>query len=188
MRSVKFTAKKPYIKIFKVKDKRLRTLKLARPFYRLTHSGSQDIKAIAIDSIGLKCYGQDEWALEKHGKIRQKRELRKLPITVDHHHIIQTSVLTDRKIHDMEVVNDLITPMQNKVRTENHSPEDVMILCRAYNLQFRLYSYNNLLENQFLVNYRNIDQDRHWLPKVLGKVSTTNLRLQQPQFVSISYK
>jgi hypothetical protein len=70
---------------------------LTRPFYRLAHSGAQDIKSIAIDSTGLKCYGQDEWALEKYGEIRQKRDWRKLHITVDHHHIIQTSELTDRK-------------------------------------------------------------------------------------------
>lgn len=33
-----------------------------------------------------------------------------------HYHIIQTSELTDRKIHDMETVNDLITPMHNNVK------------------------------------------------------------------------
>jgi Transposase DDE domain len=101
---------------FSTLSKRLRTLNLTRPFYRLAHSRSQDIKAIAIDSTGLKCYGQDEWALEKYGKTRQKREWRKLHITVDHHHIIQTSELTDRKIHDMEVVDDLISPMHNNVK------------------------------------------------------------------------
>src|ERR1700722_9129192 len=84
--------------------------------WRPTLTNSQDIKAIAIDSTGLKCYGQDEWALEKYGNSRQKREWRKLHITVDHHHIIQTSKLTDRKIHDMEVVDDLITPMLNNVK------------------------------------------------------------------------
>ena len=101
---------------FSTLSKRLRTLKLTRPFYRLAHADAQDIKAIAIDSTGLKCYGQDEWALEKHGETRQKREWRKLHITVDHHHIIQTSELTDRKIHDMEVVDDLIMPMVNNVK------------------------------------------------------------------------
>jgi hypothetical protein len=101
---------------FSTLSKRLRTLKLTRPFYRLAHAGSQDIKAIAIDSTGLKCYGQDEWALEKCGETRKKREWRKLHITVDHHHIIQTSELTDRKVHDMEVVSDLIAPMHNKVK------------------------------------------------------------------------
>ena len=100
---------------FSTLSKRLKTLKLTRPFYRLSHVGSQDIKAIAIDSTGLKCYGQDEWALEKYGKTRQKRDWRKLHITVDQHHIIQTSTLTDRKTQDMEVVNDLIAPMDDNV-------------------------------------------------------------------------
>jgi hypothetical protein len=62
---------------FSTLSKRLRTLNLTRPFYRLAHSRSQDIKAIAIDSTGLKCYGQDEWALEKYGKTRQKRGAKK---------------------------------------------------------------------------------------------------------------
>jgi hypothetical protein len=101
---------------FSTLSKRLRTLKLSRPFYRLAHLDAQDIKTIAIDSTGLKCYGQDEWALEKYGKTRQKRDWRKLHITVDQHHIIQTSALTDRKVHDMETVNSLITPMHNIVK------------------------------------------------------------------------
>lgn len=60
--------------------------------------------------------------------------------------------------------------IQNKVLTEKYSPEDVMILCKAYNLQFRLYIYNQLVENKLLVNYGNIDQDLHWLSKVLQEL------------------
>lgn len=100
---------------FSTLSKRLKTLKLSRPFYRLAHANAQDIKAIAIDSTGLKCYGKDEWALEKHGETRQKRGWRKLHIVVDNHHIIQTSELTVRKTQDMEVVDDLITPMNEGI-------------------------------------------------------------------------
>jgi Transposase DDE domain len=100
---------------FSTLSKRLRTLELTQPFYRLAHAGSQEVKAIAIDSTGLKCYGQDEWALEKYGKTRQRRDWRKLHITVDHHHIIQTSELTDRNKQDMDVVNNLIKQIKNNV-------------------------------------------------------------------------
>src|SRR5260221_9881902 len=41
---------------FSTLSKRLRTLKLKRPFYRLAHSGDKDIKKIAIIFKGLKCY------------------------------------------------------------------------------------------------------------------------------------
>ena len=44
---------------------------------------------IAIDSSGLKCYGQDEWVREKYGEISEKRNWRKLHISVDQYNIIQ---------------------------------------------------------------------------------------------------
>ncbi len=124
---------------FSTLSKRLRTLELTRPFYRLAHANAQDVKAIAIASTGLKCYGQDEWALEKHGETRQKREWRKLHITVDHHHIIQTSEQTDKKVHDMEVVDNLITPMLNNV--------DQVTADTAYDANKIYFSLQNKLPN-----------------------------------------
>lgn len=58
---------------FSTLSKRLKKLKLNRPFCRLAHPDAMKNKIIAIDSTGLKCYGLDEWALEKYGKDRQKR-------------------------------------------------------------------------------------------------------------------
>ncbi len=71
---------------------------------------------IAIDSSGLKCYGQDEWVREKYGEISEKRNWRRLHVSVDQYNIIQTSELTTRKLHDASVVNKLIKPMPNKVK------------------------------------------------------------------------
>lgn len=71
---------------------------------------------IAIDSSGLKCHGQDEWVHEKYGEISEKRNWRKLHVSVDQYNIIQTSELTIRKTHDAAVVDDLIAPMSNIVK------------------------------------------------------------------------
>ncbi len=97
-------------------SKRLKTLGLKQPAYRLAHAKGCDIKMIAIDSSGLKCYGQDEWVREKYGEISEKRNWRRLHVSVDQYNIIQTSELTTRKLHDASVVNKLIKPMPNKVK------------------------------------------------------------------------
>lgn len=97
-------------------SKRLKKLGLKQPVYRLAHAKGCDIKLIAIDSSGLKCYGQDEWVREKYGDISEKRNWRKLHVSVDQYNIIQTSELTHRKVHDASVVDELISPMPNKVK------------------------------------------------------------------------
>lgn len=99
-----------------VLSKRLKTLGLRQSVYRLAHSKGTDLKIIAIDSSGLKCYGQDEWVREKYGEISEKRNWRKLHVSVDQCNIIQTTELTIRKTHDASVVNELIAPMPNKVK------------------------------------------------------------------------
>lgn len=101
---------------FSTLSKRLKTLGLKQPVYRLAHRNGCDIKMIAIDSSGLKCYGQDEWVREKYGEISEKRNWRKIYVSVDQYNIIQTSTLTIRKTHDASVVNELIAPMPNKVK------------------------------------------------------------------------
>jgi len=53
---------------FSTLSKRLKILWLKQSVYRLAHRNGCDIKMIAIDSSGLKCYGQDEWVLEKYGE------------------------------------------------------------------------------------------------------------------------
>jgi hypothetical protein len=101
---------------FSTLSKRLKTLGLKQPAYRLAHAKGCDIKMIAIDSSGLKCYGQDEWVREKYGEISEKRNWRKLHVTVDQYNIIQTSELTNRKTHDASVVDHLVKPMSKQVK------------------------------------------------------------------------
>ena len=102
---------------FSTLSKRLKALGLKQPIYRLAHAKGSDIKKmIAIDSSGLKCYGQDEWVREKYGEISEKRNWRKLHVCVDQYNIIQTTELTIRKTHDASVVDELIASMPNKVK------------------------------------------------------------------------
>ena len=53
---------------------------------------------------------------EKYCEISEKRNWRKLHVSVDQYNIIQTSELTVRKTHDASVVDKLILPMPNKVK------------------------------------------------------------------------
>lgn len=101
---------------FSTLSKRLRTLGLKQPHYRFSHRESTHIKMIAIDSSGLKCYGQDEWVQEKYGEISEKRDWRKLHVSVDQYNIIQTSELTHRKTHDVAVIDPLLEPLPNNVK------------------------------------------------------------------------
>lgn len=43
---------------FSTLSKRLKTLGLKQPLYRLSYANRTNVKMIAIDSSGLKCYGQ----------------------------------------------------------------------------------------------------------------------------------
>jgi hypothetical protein len=98
-----------------VLSKRLKKLKLNRPFYRNSHCDAKNIKFIAIDSSGLKCYGYEEWHSEKY-QIQEKKAYKKLHLVVDNHHIIKSSELTDSHIQDQSVVKNLINPIKEKVR------------------------------------------------------------------------
>jgi transposase len=102
-------------------SKRLSKLNLNQPAYRLAHRNHDKVKSIAIDSSGLQCFEHDEWFTEKYGENKRKKNWRKLHITVDNYHIIQTAILTERKIQDCEVVNNLIEPMNRDV---NHLTAD----------------------------------------------------------------
>ena len=93
---------------FSTLSTRLKTLGLKQPAYRLAHAKETDIKMIAIDSSGLKCYGQDEWVREKYGEISEKRNWRKLHVSVDQYNMIQTPELTIHKTHDASVIDELI--------------------------------------------------------------------------------
>ena len=57
---------------YSVLSKRLKKLNLNRPFYRKAHYDLKNIRSIAIDSSGLKCFGYEEWHLEKYKIIEKK--------------------------------------------------------------------------------------------------------------------
>ena len=99
---------------YSVLSKRLKKLKLTRPFYRKSHCYNKDIKAIAIDSSGLKCFGHEEWHIHKY-KIQEKKAYKKLHLAVDNHHIIQSIELTNSHVQDQSVVNELIQPIDKNI-------------------------------------------------------------------------
>jgi hypothetical protein len=84
---------------YSVLSKRLKKLNLNRLFYRNTYIDLNNINSIAIDSSGLKCFGYEEWHLEKY-KIIEKKAYKKLHLAVDQQHIIQSSDLTDSHMQD----------------------------------------------------------------------------------------
>ena len=100
---------------YSVMSKRLKKLYLKQPFYRKAHFYNDEIKAIAIDSSGLKCFGHEEWHIEKY-KIQEKKAYKKLHLVVDHHHIIHSSELTNSHTQDQSVVKNLIAPIKAKVK------------------------------------------------------------------------
>ena len=100
---------------YSVLSKRLRKLNLNRPFYRNTSVDLKNIKSIAIDSSGLKCFGYEEWHIHKYD-IQEKKAYKKLHLVVDQNHLIQNSELTDSHTQDQSVVNKLITPLEKNVR------------------------------------------------------------------------
>ena len=99
---------------FSTLSKRLKHLKLTRPYYRI-HGNKKDVRAIAIDSSGLKCYGQDEWH-QAHYALNSKKSWRKLHIVVDNDNMIQTCELTDSHTQDTSVVDKLIKPVSENFR------------------------------------------------------------------------
>lgn len=100
---------------YSVLSKRLKKLNLNRPFYRNTSVDLKNIKSIAIDSSGLKCFGYEEWHLHKY-QIQEKKAYKKLHLVVDQNHLIQSSDLTDSHTQDQNVVKKLITPLEKNVR------------------------------------------------------------------------
>ena len=94
-------------------SRRCATLDLKIPKYKKIEvegeSGKERI--ITLDSTGLKQYGRDEWHQEKH-KIKPRRSWKKLHLIVDDNHIIQGVELTEKSVHDSEVVLDLLNQVE----------------------------------------------------------------------------
>ena len=94
-------------------SRRCATLDLKIPKYKKIEvereSGKERI--ITLDSTGLKQYGKDEWHQEKH-KVKPRRSWKKLHLIVDDNHIIQGVELTEKSVHDSEVVLDLLEQLE----------------------------------------------------------------------------
>jgi len=122
-------------------SKRLAKLHLKSPDYQQNHKAGH-IKAIAIDSTGMKQFGRSEWHQEKH-KIEGKRSWRKLHIAVDTDHYIQGAKLTDRFVSDNTVAPDLMDQVEADV---NHITAD-----GAYDNNFIYESFSKKYPNAQII-------------------------------------
>ena len=95
-------------------SKRLKQLNIKCPCYTKSSKDEPGITAIAIDSTGLKRFGRDEWHIEKH-RVNARRSWRKAHFGVDENHIIQAATLTDRFLHDDEVLDNLLSQIHDEV-------------------------------------------------------------------------
>jgi hypothetical protein len=94
-------------------SRRCATLNLKIPKYKKREiEGDVDKeRIITLDSTGLKQYGKDEWHQEKH-KVKPRRSWKKLHLIVDDNHVIQGAELTEKSVHDSEVVLDLLNQVE----------------------------------------------------------------------------
>ncbi len=81
--------------------------------YRLPAKG--EAVHLAIDSTGLKVFGEGEWKTKKHGA-EKRRTWRKLHLAVDtdNHHIV-SAVVSLVSIGDAEVLPTLLRPLRRKI-------------------------------------------------------------------------
>lgn len=81
--------------------------------YRNKSKGS--IRHIAIDSTGLKVFGEGEWKVKKHGN-EKRRTWRKLhlAVDVDTHEVISAEVSLVN-VGDSEVLPTLLNPLRRKI-------------------------------------------------------------------------
>jgi hypothetical protein len=68
---------------------------------------------IAVDSTGIKVYGEGEWKVRKHG-VGKRRTWRKLHLAIDvNSHEIVAAELTDEGVTDGEVFGDLLDQLED---------------------------------------------------------------------------
>lgn len=77
------------------------------------------VRHIAIDSTGLKVFGEGEWKVKKHGS-EKRRTWRKLhlAVNVDTHEIISAEVSLVN-VGDNEVLPTLINPLRRNIVEAN---------------------------------------------------------------------
>ena len=68
----------------------------------------KDVTDIAVDSTGLKVYGEGEWKVRKHGWSKHRTWM-KLHLAVDvNTQQIEATILTDNTVDDAQVVKDIV--------------------------------------------------------------------------------
>jgi hypothetical protein len=82
----------------------------------LAVSPTAEARYLLIDSTGLKIYGESEWKMRTHGK-GKRRTWRKLHLAIDAvtREIVATT-LTEAKIHDAQVLPELLLQVAGKIR------------------------------------------------------------------------
>lgn len=88
-------------------SRRCGTLDLKIPTIFKKSTDETEDKIIAIDSSGLKQYGKGEWHQEKH-KVNPRRTWRKIHLAVNESHVIIATLLTEKSVHDAEVVPEML--------------------------------------------------------------------------------
>lgn len=70
---------------------------------------------LAIDSTGMKVYGEGEWKMRLHGK-EKRRTWRKLHLCIDHHtHEVVSLSMTDKETLDRREVSGLLKEIAGEV-------------------------------------------------------------------------
>ena len=91
-------------------SKRAQTVEVS---YRMPASGP--VKHLAIDSTGLKVFGEGEWKVKKHGA-EKRRVWRKIHLGIDTHtHQIIAAEVTTASVGDAEVLPTLLRPLRRKL-------------------------------------------------------------------------
>lgn len=97
---------------YSVLSRRLSQLNIKAPYYRKIHKHTQKIVAIVIDSTGLSCFDEREWRQVKQ-EVNDRKNWRKLHISMDNDGIIQSCVGTHHDTHDAKPAEHLLEPLQS---------------------------------------------------------------------------
>jgi IS5 family transposase len=82
---------------------------------KITPRKATEPMVIAIDSTGLKVYGEGEWKVRQHGASK-RRTWRKLHLAVDvETHEIVASILTENDVADCESLPDLLKQIEQPI-------------------------------------------------------------------------
>jgi hypothetical protein len=70
---------------------------------------------LAVDSTGIKLYGEGEWKVRLHG-IEKRRTWRKLHLAIDHRtHEVVSSAMTDKEVLDRRALPGLLAEVEGEV-------------------------------------------------------------------------